>query len=305
MKITLAFTIYNKENWIESILRSWIENAANRKNLEIIIVFDDLKDNSEINAIKTLKSLNVDYLFLYADNMHEIFCNRLALSNSTGDYIIFIQDDNWMYDKYWDLVLEKVISHQKNTGIISLLASSKIVTYSLVIDYYIPLLKHWFRSKVCNKTENFSPIFRFKRLESNRSKKGENFDIHRIQSLPIAVWHVHLATRPFFVSKKTLQNLGGLDEVFMPHTADDIDLSLKCLSAGLTNLYIPFNLLNISTITDDIHHGSKYFQFLNGYSICFKRNSNLIKRIDEFKIKKCDYIKLKLNQQTDSLEIFD
>ena len=33
-------------------------------------------------------------MFLFADDRYEIFCNNLALKRASGDYIVFIQDDN-------------------------------------------------------------------------------------------------------------------------------------------------------------------------------------------------------------------
>ena len=65
MKITLAITIYNKEKWVKSILESWIQNVSNKEKLEVVIVFDDLKDASEKIARQYLEEVNVAYKFLY------------------------------------------------------------------------------------------------------------------------------------------------------------------------------------------------------------------------------------------------
>jgi glycosyltransferase involved in cell wall biosynthesis len=304
MRITLAFTIYNKEHWVESILNSWIENAANKENLEIIIVFDDLKDNSELIAKRTLDNLKIDYKFLYAQDKHEIFCNRLALEASTGDYVIFIQDDNWIYDKNWDLILLGTIKAYNNSeGVVSFLAGAEIIRYSYLIDFLIPYIKFIFKTLLFkNPSSNpFYPIFRFNRLESDRTQKKENFTIHNIKSLPIGIWEVNLGTRPFCISRDKIIKLEGLDKVFLPHTADDVDLSLKCIGSGYKNLYIPFNLKNISTIGDSILHGEKFDQFQKGYSICFKRHKSIIKKMSKCKINQS--ISLSLNGTNDSLNI--
>lgn len=304
MKITLAFTIYNKENWVDSILRSWIENAFDKSNLEIIIVFDDLKDQSELIAKRTLESLNVYFKFLYANDKHEIFCNRLALESSSGDYIIFIQDDNWIYDKNWDTTLLRTLNYyDRNEGVISFLAGAEIIKYNYYIDFAFPKLKHLIKSLIFYKSyvKVFFPIFRFKRLESNRKEKKENFSVHKIKSLPIGIWEVHLGTRPFCIERKKLIKLDGLDKVFMPHTADDVDLSLKCINSGYKNLYIPYNLKNISTIGDNELHGEKFDQFQKGYSICFQRHKKLIKELKSCEIN--ELISLSIDENNNSLKI--
>jgi GT2 family glycosyltransferase len=104
---------------------------------------------------------------------------------------------------------------------------------------------------------NFYPSLKVERLETNREHKGKNFSIHNIPSLPQGIWQVHLITRPFCISRKLLVRSGGLNKSFMPHTGDDIDLSLTLLRDGYQNLYVSFDLINISTISDNQIHGSE------------------------------------------------
>lgn len=285
MTITLAFTIYNKENWVESILKSWIENASNKSNLEIIIVFDDLKDNSKDIAEKYLKDSGLIYKLLFADDKHEIYCNNLALEHSTGDYIIFIQDDNWIFDKGWDQILKKVIIEQKDIGAIALLAGARLISYSLkkrIINYLKKIVKSTIFRKDSNKS--FYPSFYYERMESNRKSKGDNFSKHNIPSLSFGIWSIHTITRPFCISRNLLLNYGGLDRTFMPHTGDDIDLSLKLLSDGYHNLYISFDLLNISTIGNNDKHCENKTNVNKAYRINYSRHKKIIKNSKRFSV---------------------
>ena len=122
MKITLAINIYNKEKWIESLLDSWISNLSGKNEYEIIIVFDDCQDKSVEIAEEYLRGCPYEHKFLFADDKFEIFCHNLALENATGDYVVFVQDDNWIYDKNWDTLLEQVLQRVDNVGVIGLLA---------------------------------------------------------------------------------------------------------------------------------------------------------------------------------------
>lgn len=285
MTITLAFTIYNKENWVISILESWIENASDKSNLEIIIVFDDLKDNSKVNAKKYLDEAGVKYKFLHANDKHEIFCNNLALEHATGDYIIFIQDDNWIYDKGWDVTIHNIIREQNKVGAIALLAGAKIIPISKKIKIANTIKKLLSLFKV-TKSMAFYPRFVVERLETNREHKGDNFSIHHIPSLPLGIWQIHLITRPFCISRKLLLNYGGLNKSFMPHTGDDIDLSLKLLGDGYQNLYVSFDLVNISTIGDNLIHGTNNNNVKKALKLNYKYHKKIINNSHRYSIRK-------------------
>lgn len=264
MKYTLAITIYNKEHWVESILKSWIENASDPNELEVVMVFDALKDNSKEVASQYLEKKGIKHKFLFADDKHEIFCNNLALENSTGENIIFIQDDNWIYDKNWDLTLSKVIDDRSlNVGAIALLAGARVLAPNYkedVLKSYYSIIKHNIHSFIFKKLKpiKIGTRFCYRRIESDRSIKKENFTIHNIESQELGVWTIHHITRPFCIQRNLINKMGGLDKYFMPHMGDDIDLSYKLLINGYNNYYIPFNLLNISTVADDTKHGNLF-----------------------------------------------
>jgi glycosyltransferase involved in cell wall biosynthesis len=284
MKITLAFTIYNKEDWIESILKSWIDNAEEKSELEIIIVFDDLKDKSKIIAEEYLKDSGINFQFLFADDKHEIYCNNLALERATGDYIIFIQDDNWLYDKGWDVVLKKTIQETNKVGAIALLAGAKIVLPS-VMTKILNILRR-ISDRLFFKEEKFYSEFGLSRLESDREHKGTNFSQLNISSLPMGVWKTHVITRPFCVSRELLLDYGGLKKVFMPHTGDDVDLSLRLIGDGYQNLYISFDLVNISTLGDNKIHGSNKDNIKNAYKLNYLYHKEIINNSNKDYIEK-------------------
>ena len=216
MKLTLAFDIYNKEKWIASLLNSWLSNLSGKNEYEFIVVFDDLKDKSKEIADKKFREYKYSYLSLFASNKYEIFCDNLAFAHATGEYIIFIQDDNWIYDKNWDSTLTEIIAKIPNLGVIGFLSGLRVL---------VPPI-HW------------------KCIEADRPHKGRYFEMRGIKSCTLAVWQIDAINRPFCVSKQLLQGLGGLDKDFEPTYGDDFDLSLKLLQKGRTNIYIPFDLKN-------------------------------------------------------------
>ena len=216
MKLTLAYQVYNKEKWIKSLLESWLDNLSGNNEYEVIIVFDDCKDNSPKIVEKVLQGRKLDYQFLYADDEFEIYCNDMAFKQATGDFIIFIQDDNWMYDKNWDDTLVQIISKVEKVGAVGLLAGLEMK-----------------RSKG----------IKYQRIEVNRPHKGENFQVK--EDFDLAVWSVDSINRPFGIFTNLLREIGGLDFAFRPTCGDDLDLSLKLLKKGYINIYIPFDVKNL------------------------------------------------------------
>lgn len=216
MRFTLAFDIYNKEKTIGELLNSWLSNLSNENEYEFIVVFDDLRDKSKEITDSLFKAHGYNYLPLFADNKYEIYCNNLALKNATGEYIIFIQDDNYIYDKNWDLFLSEIIKCIPNLGAIGFLSGLKVLAPPI----------HW----EC--------------IEADRPHKGKYFKMREIESCDIAVWQVDAINRPFCINTELLDALGGLDRAYEPTYGDDFDLSLKLLCKNKTNIYIPFDLKN-------------------------------------------------------------
>jgi len=230
MKFTLAFDIYNKESTIESLLTSWLDACSMRHEIEVVMIFDDLHDDSGIIARNVLGRYSlVHNILMSADNKYEIHCNNLAFQRAHGDFIVFIQDDNWMYDQNWDDTLARVLNCVPNVGIVGLLAGSDIHN-----------------------------AVKWDRFEINRSHKGSNYttNLADVLDAKLGVWAVDSVCRPFGLYTKQLEEFRGLDLSYCPMEFDDMDVCTKALKYGLTNIYIPFDVVNTTgrseTISADI-----------------------------------------------------
>jgi len=239
MKITLALDIYNKEQWIESLLDSWVSNLSGANEYEIIIVFDDCRDRSAEIAESYLKRWPYKRKLLFADNKFEIFCNNLALKHVSGDYTGFIQDDNWMYESNWDLLLRHIIQRVPNVGAIGFLGALKILLSEIdapLPDDPIALFLHIIKQVVrevlfLSQVQLGKPMIgkpvRYEEIEIDHPQKGEYFSMHKVQPYELGVWQVHAINRLYCVSRPLLLSKGELDKEFMLMDGDGLDLSLK------------------------------------------------------------------------------
>jgi len=225
MKFTLAFHVFNKEDVIENLLDTWISKADGEHALEVIVVCDDLQDRSDEIAGEVLEWFGIEHRILYALNGWEIGCDNLALAVATGDVIVFIQDDNWMYTRHWDHTLAQTFERVPNVGAVGLLAGGV-----------------------------WQDDGSYRRVECWAKHKGEMFTMHNIppETYPPAIWQVDFVTRPLAVRVNVARKLHGFDWAYWPMDWDETDFSWRCQLTGYTNVVLPFDLLNTVTKKDSV-----------------------------------------------------
>lgn len=128
MKLSVIIPVYNTEKYIEKCLDS-IANQT-MKDLEIVIVNDGSKDNSE-NVIKQWiennKDINVKYIKKENGGLSD--ARNFGVANASGKYISFVDSDDYLekdlyknleqyMDKDVDLIKFKMSTYNANGQII-------------------------------------------------------------------------------------------------------------------------------------------------------------------------------------------
>lgn len=105
-KVSVIIPVYNTEEYLARCLNSIIDNTYS--NLEIICVNDGSTDNSrEILAEFEKKDNRIKVID--EKNQGVSKARNTGLRNATGDYIAFIDSDDWVHAQYFEILL-------KNTG---------------------------------------------------------------------------------------------------------------------------------------------------------------------------------------------
>ena len=95
-KISIIMPNFNNEKFIKSTLRSIINQTF--RQWELIIV-DDNSNKNTIKILKNLKNKKIKVIFL-KKNKGAGYCRNLAIKNSSGKYLAFIDsDDIWKNKK--------------------------------------------------------------------------------------------------------------------------------------------------------------------------------------------------------------
>lgn len=104
--ITVIIPVYNKEKYIERTLNSII--AQSYKNLEIIIVNDGSTDNSK-EICTRFKERDNRIKLINIENHGAGYARNLGLNNANGEYISFIDADDYVDLDYYKILHNMIL----------------------------------------------------------------------------------------------------------------------------------------------------------------------------------------------------
>lgn len=115
-KVSIIITSYNYEKYIGTAIESIINQTY--KDWELIIVDDGSKDNS-VNIIEEYcKKYNNINLYIQPENKGLIESIKLALEKANGEYVIFLESDDYLSNNYISEKLN-IFSQYPNVGFIA------------------------------------------------------------------------------------------------------------------------------------------------------------------------------------------
>lgn len=103
-KVSIVIPIYNSQDYLEECIRSVLSQSY--KNTEIILVNDGSVDGSLLICEKYQK-LNSNILVKNQKNLGIVLARKTGIENATGDYITFVDSDDYVEPDY----IEKLMSN--------------------------------------------------------------------------------------------------------------------------------------------------------------------------------------------------
>ncbi|UPA31238.1 glycosyltransferase [Terrisporobacter glycolicus] len=109
-KVSIVIPVYNTEKYIEQCVNSIINQSY--KNIEILLINDGSTDKSDI-IIENYRIVDTRIKIINQNNQGAAKARNVGIQNSTGQYIIFIDSDD-----YWDDTncIEKMIKNMIESG---------------------------------------------------------------------------------------------------------------------------------------------------------------------------------------------
>ena len=107
MKISVIIPCYNVENWIDRCLESIVCQTIGLKDLEIICV-DDCSTDQTLTKLKKWEERYSDSLMLIKldENGRQGTARNVGLTYATGEWITFVDSDDWVEKDYLERMLE-------------------------------------------------------------------------------------------------------------------------------------------------------------------------------------------------------
>lgn len=107
MKVSVIVPIYNMEKYLENCIVSLIKQTY--LNLEIILVLDGCTDNS-YNICKKYEIVDKRIKIYEKENGGVSSTRNLGLDKATGEYVMFVDPDDWMENDAIQLSISKMES---------------------------------------------------------------------------------------------------------------------------------------------------------------------------------------------------
>lgn len=101
-KISVIIPVYNTERYLPRCLDSVLSNT--HKNLEVICVNDGSTDNS-INILDNYTVSDERVIVINQENSGVSAARNAGLNVATGEYIAFIDSDDWVHPQYFEILL--------------------------------------------------------------------------------------------------------------------------------------------------------------------------------------------------------
>ena len=140
-KLSIIVPVYNTEKYLKECLDSLINQTF--KDIEIIIVNDCSPDNSESIILEyQAKDPRIKYI-KHEKNLSQGGARNTALANATGEWVSFIDSDDYLDLTTYTKMLSLIDDNQADLGIFSIINFddiTKVESYNPYFDFNIKSL---------------------------------------------------------------------------------------------------------------------------------------------------------------------
>lgn len=182
-KISIIVPVYNVEAYLPQCIDSILEQTY--KNLEIILVDDGSTDTS-LDVCKRYARIDNRIKVISKVNGGQSSARNLGLENSTGDFIGFVDSDDWIEPNMYEVLMETIYNYNADIAACAIFNynykkdtkvktgnSGETVLYDSFNSYcdnlFIPC-KHEIRFEIWNK------LYKRDILKGIRFKEGQLYE---------------------------------------------------------------------------------------------------------------------------------
>ena len=109
-KLSVIIPVYNSEKYIEKCITSFLSQTDN--NFEIIFIDDCSQDSSKNIISKYLADHKNFKLIINEQNKGITFSRKVGIEKADGDYLSFVDSDDWVETDYVESILSEFEKNQ-------------------------------------------------------------------------------------------------------------------------------------------------------------------------------------------------
>lgn len=115
--LSIIIPMYNSANYIEQLLKSYIDNSYNKNDVELIIVDDGSNDGSSMIASSFIKQKAINGRILSTSHSGVSVARNLGIKEAKGKYLLFCDSDDILKKNILYLVKDAI---KNNVDIVSM-----------------------------------------------------------------------------------------------------------------------------------------------------------------------------------------
>ena len=133
VKVSVIVPVYNSEKYLEKCLNSILNQSL--KEMEVIVIDDGSTDNS-VEIIKSFASRDNRIKTIFQGNFGPSVARNNGIKKSNGEYITFVDSDDWVNESAYLSLYEKAIESNADVLLMQLYCwfSNKEKDYILKFD---------------------------------------------------------------------------------------------------------------------------------------------------------------------------
>ena len=130
-KVSIIVPVYNTAKYLPKCLDSLINQTYN--NIEIICVNDGSTDSS-LEILHEYAKEDSRVVVVDSENSGVSIARNKALDIATGEYIMFVDSDDWVDNSFVELLMNEV--YKENAQIVKCCYSKEFATHSVVTSFF-------------------------------------------------------------------------------------------------------------------------------------------------------------------------
>lgn len=107
MKLSIVIPVYNTEKYLEKCLASCVNQNVEMSDYEIVIVNDGTKDNA-MDIARRFQNGYPNIKIISQENAGLSAARNTGFSNTSGDYVWFVDSDDWIEPDSVKILVEKM-----------------------------------------------------------------------------------------------------------------------------------------------------------------------------------------------------